>query len=670
MPATRAEQGIVNMSSEEASRGFSPLNWISRQARSVYHCQISCDDACFQPAPNQSGNEPFAAVLNRRISRRSLVKAAAVGAPLLALSTSPLGSQIFGSAPLASTASAASSTVGLVSIPHDLDDQVNVSPGYSSNVIVRWGDAVLPGAPEFNLNGQTAEAAAKQFGFNCDYNGFFPLLPGQSKRGLLAVNHEYTSGIDMFPGYDADNVTAEQVAIEIASHGMSVVEVERAEDGSWSYSPSSTHNFRITGETPMKLTGPGAGSIYTITNADPSGVDVLGMFNNCSGGRTPWGTILTAEENFHQYFGNAVNDPRAPRYGVPEAESRRHWEDFNDRFDLDQEPNEVNRHGYLVEIDPYDPTFTPRKHTAMGRFKHEAATTTLSDDGRVVVYSGDDQRFDYVYKFISNDRYNVFSRTANLDLLSTGTLFAARFNDDGTGEWLPLVAGSPQLPTWTTAGVATFTRIAADAVGATPMDRPEDIEVNPVNHRVYIALTNNTRRTVDEIDSANPRGPNTHGHILELTENGGDAASRRFTWDIFILCGDPADDEQETYFAGFDKSQLDSISAPDNFAIDLNGNLWIATDGQPSKLNQADSIYVVPTAGPERGRIRRFMTGVPRGELAGPEFTPDFETLFVSVQHPGEGDGLDEPSSTFPDGDFPRPSVVAAYKDGGGVVGT
>ncbi len=191
------------------------------------------------------------------------------------------------------------------------------------------------------------------------------------------------------------------------------------------------------------------------------------------------------------------------------------------------------------------------------------------------------------------------------------------------------------MATWTNAGIATFTREAAE-----------------------------------DVDGANPSGPNTHGHILELTENGGDPVARRFTWDIFILCGDPADSEQETYFAGFDKSELDAISAPDNLAVDLNGNLWISTDGQPSKLGQADSIYVVPTAGPERGRIRRFMTGVPKGEMAGPEFTPDFATLFVSVQHPGEGGWLAEPTSRFPDGEFPRPSVVAAYKNDGGVVGT
>lgn len=658
------------MSSDKSSGGSSPLSWIPRRARSAYHCEVSCDDACFKPVPNNSGNEPFAAILKRRISRRSLVKATIAGAPLLALSTSPLGSQIFGSAPLTNKAEAASSTVGLESIPHDNEDAINISDGYSSNVVIRWGDGVVPGAPAFSLSGQTAESAAKQFGFNCDYNGFFPLLPGQSRRGLLGVNHEYTSGVDMFPDYDADNVMAEQAAIEIASHGLSVVEVTRGEDSSWSYDASSSHNFRITGETPMSLTGPGAGSVYTITNADPTGVEVLGMFNNCSGGRTPWGTILTAEENFNQYFANAGDDTRAARYGIPEAGSRRHWEDFYDRFDMNIEPNEPNRHGYLVEVDPYDPSFTPRKHTAMGRFKHEAASVTLSDDGRAVVYSGDDQRFDYVYKFISNDRYNIFSRSANLDLLSSGTLFAAKFNDDGSGEWLPLVAGSPPLHTWTNAGIATFTRLAADAVGATPMDRPEDIEVNPINHRVYIALTNNTQRAAGAVNGANPRGPNTHGHILELTENAGDAASRRFTWDIFILCGDPSDSEQETYFAGFDQSELDSISAPDNLAVDVNGNLWISTDGQPSKLGQADAIYVVPTAGPERGRIRRFMTGVPDGEMAGPEFTPDFGTLFVSVQHPGEAGGLDEPTSTWPDGEFPRPSVVAAYKDDGGVVGT
>lgn len=660
---------------DRGGSGFSPLSWISKRSRSDYHCEISCDDQCFQPVPNQSGNEPFAAILNRRISRRALMRGVAIGAPLLAISTSPVGSQLLGSAPLTKTVDAAGSSVGLESIPHDLDDRINLSPGYSSNVVIRWGDPVVAGAPEFSLDGQTAESAAKQFGFNCDYNGFLPLYPGASDRGILVVNHEYTSGTEMFPGYDKANPTPDQMAVEIMSHGLGIVEVERARDGSWSYKADSSFNRRITGETPMMLTGPLMGHAYAQTGSDGSGMWVAGTLNNCAGGKTPWGTVLTAEENFHQYFGNgaAVDEAgqvRNSRYGVGDAVSRRQWETAYDRFDLAKEPNEVNRFGYVVEIDPYDATFTPRKHTALGRFKHEAANTTISDDGRVVVYSGDDQRFDYVYKFVSNDRFDPYNRAANFGLLESGTLYVARFNDDGSGEWLPLVAGGGSLATWTQAGISAFTRLAADAVGATPMDRPEDIEVNPVNHRVYIALTNNTKRAADGVDSANPRGPNTHGHILELTENGGDSGSRRFTWDIFIMCGDPSVDADQTYFAGFDRSQLDSISAPDNLAFDLNGNLWIATDGQPSKLDSADAVYVVPTAGPERGRIRRFMTGVPDGEVAGPEFTPDYRTLFVGIQHPGEGEGLDTPSSTFPDGDFPRPSVVALHKDDGGQIGT
>ena len=665
------------MHSETKGRGrrMPLVNWLPKRARSDYHCAISCDDSCYKPVPNQSGNEPFAAILNRRVNRRAIIRTAVAGAPILALSTTPLGSRLLGSAPLTRTAEAALSSVGITSIPHDNADQINIAQGYGTNVLIRWGDPVGRGAPAFSLNNQTAAAAAQQFGFNCDFNGFFPLYPGATERGLLAVNHEYTSGIDMFPGYDPANPTEEQVAIEIANHGMSIVEVRRARDGTWSYLPSSGFNRRVTGETVMRPTGPAAGSEFLRTSADPEGAVIRGMFNNCAGGKTPWGSVLTCEENFHQYFGHndEVGDETAKerndRYGTPGGASRRQWERVHERFDLRQEPNEIHRHGYVVEIDPHDPLFTPRKHTALGRFKHEAANTTLSDDGRVVVYSGDDERFDYLYKFVSNGRFNPYDRDSNFALLGSGTLYVAKFNDEGDGEWMPLVPQGP-LAGWTQAEICVFTRVAADLLGATPMDRPEDVEVNPVNQRVYMALTNNTRRQADAVDGANPRGPNTHGHILEITENGGDSAATRFTWDVFILCGDPANPDDGSYFAGFDQSQLDSISAPDNLAFDGNGNLWIATDGQPSKLGQADAVYVVPTAGPERGRVRRFLTGVPRGEVCGPEFTPDYRTLFVGIQHPGEGTGLETPASTFPDGDFPRPSVVAARKLDGGQIGT
>ena len=628
------------------------------------------------PAPQRKGNEPFASILDRRISRRRLVMAAAVGAPLIALSTSPLGSRIFGSAPLTNVAEAAGhlSSVGIESIPHDLEDAINVAPGYAADVLIRWGDPVAPGAPAFDLTNQTAEAAAQQFGFNCDYVGFLPLDPGSTRFGLLGVNHEYTSGGDMFPGYNAENPTAGQVAIEIANHGLSVVRVRRRTNGAWYYHRDSYYNRRITGETAMLPTGPATGSDYLKTSADPTGLDIRGMFNNCGGGKTPWGTILTCEENFHEYFANndALDEDAAARnarYGAPGGESWRKWERFESRFDLAQEPNEFNRHGFVVEIDPYDPHSTPRKHTALGRFKHEAANTTLSDDNRVVVYSGDDQRFDYMYKFVSRDRYNAYSRSSNMRLLESGTLYVAKFDDSGSGEWIPLVPEGP-LADWSLADICVFTREAADLVGATPMDRPEDIEVNPVNRRVYVALTNNTRRTAEQIDGPHPRGPNAYGHILELPENDGDAASTKFTWDIFIICGDPANEEHGAYFAGFDQSQLDSLAAPDNVAFDGAGNLWITTDGQPRSLQAADAAYVVPTAGPERGRVRRFLTGVPGGEVAGPEFTPDYTALFLAIQHPGEGDGLAEPSSTWPDGDFPRPSVIVARKLDGGVIGS
>ena len=640
------------------------------------------NDSIEAPAPHREGNEPFASILHRRISRRGLLKTAAIGAPLVALSTSPLlGARLFGGASLANVAGASGhdgggggGPVGIESIPHDLDDTVNIASGYAAEVVIRWGDPVVAGAPAFDLNNQTAAAARRQFGFNCDYVGFIPLDPGSVRFGLLSVNHEYTAGGDMFPGYDGDNPTAEQVAVEIANHGMSVVRVSRRGNGTWYYHPESYYNRRIHGETPIVPTGPAAGSAHLQTAADPTGMDIRGMFNNCGGGKTPWGTILTCEENFHQYFANndAVEETaqaRNARYGAPGGESFRKWERFERRFDLAQEPNEINRHGYVVEIDPYDPTSTPRKHTALGRFKHEAANTTLSDDNRVVVYSGDDQRFDYMYKFVSLNAFNPYNRAENLNLLEAGTLYVAKFDDSGAGEWIPLVPDGP-LAGWSLADICVFTREAADLVGATPMDRPEDIEVNPVNRRVYAVMTNNTRRTEEQVDGPNPRGPNTYGHILELTENGGDAAATTFTWDIFILCGDPANEEHGTYFAGFEQGELDSIATPDNIAFDRAGNLWVTTDGQPRALGAADASYVIPTAGPERGRLRRFMTGVPGGEVTGPEFTPDDTALFLAIQHPGERGGLDEPTSTWPDGDFPRPSVIVTRKLDGGVIGT
>jgi secreted PhoX family phosphatase len=394
---------------------------------------------------------------------------------------------------------------------------------------------------------------------------------------------------------------------------------------------------------------------------------------------------LTAEENFNQYFGNngslPATDPRKTihsRYGVESGATTRRWELYHDRFDIGKEPNEPFRFGWVVEIDPYNPSSIPKKRTALGRTKHEAATTVIAPDGRVTVYSGDDERFDYMYKFITSGKFNSASRNANMNLLDSGILYVARFKDDGTGEWLPMLpAPGSALAIWTQAEICINTRGAADALGATKMDRPEDIEYNPVNGKVYAIMTNNTNRGAANQappDKANPRATNRHGHVIELTETGNDPTSLTFRWEIFLLCGDPAVAADATFYAGFDKTRVSAISCPDNLTFDARGNLWISTDGQPSTMRVNDGIYAVPVEGPDRGYLRQFMSGPAAAEICGPEFTPNNSTLFCAIQHPGEGGSLSNLLSHWPDGgnSAPRSGVIAISKGSGGsgTVGT
>jgi uncharacterized protein len=404
--------------------------------------------------------------------------------------------------------------------------------------------------------------------------------------------------------------------------------------------------------------------------------------NNCAGGLTPWGTAVSGEENFHQYFGNGDAVPDGPvkqnhaRYGLPGGASERQWELFHDRFDLAKEPNEPLRHGWAIEIDPLDPASTPKKRTALGRNKHEGHTSFVSPSGKVAIYSGDDERFDYAYKFVTAGSYNPDDRAANLDLLDDGTLYVAKFNDDGTGVWLPLVFGEGPLTAEngfdSQGAVLVNTRQAADLLGATKMDRPEDFETNPVTGTVYLVCTNNTRRGPEgaaDVDAANPRAENANGHIIEIIEAGGDHAATEFEWDIFMLCGDPSD--ESTYFAGFPKEKVSSISSPDNITFDLAGNLWISTDGMPNNFPTNDGLFAVPVAGAERGNLKRFFTAVVGSEVSGPEFTPDNTSLFVSIQHPGEGGTFESQISTWPDGDgAPRPTVVVIQAESGGPIGS
>ena len=428
------------------------------------------------------------------------------------------------------------------------------APGYKTEILIRWGDPVLPGAPEFDPMAQPAEKQAQQFGYNNDYMGFLP-INGSSEHGLLVVNHEYTNEELMFPGLggiqDAKEVmfkdmTRELADIEMMAHRGSVLEIRKV-GGDWQVIKDSPLNRRITAATEMVLSGPVAGSDLVKTSADPSGTKVLGMLNNCGGGITPWGTWLSGEENFHGYFWGEVGDDhplakQLKRYGVPGGWYN--WGVYETRFDVTKEPNEANRYGYIVEIDPFDPSSTPRKLTALGRFKHEGAGIVLGKDGRIAVYAGDDERFDYVYKYVSNGTYDPAAGKANSQLLDEGTLYAARFDSDGEVTWLPLVYGQGPLTAENQfkdqADVLVHTRLAADAVGATKMDRPEDIDAHPSNGKVYVMLTNNTRRKAEQVDVANPRPENAFGHVIEITAADNDHSALKASWEMLIRCGDPA----------------------------------------------------------------------------------------------------------------------------------
>ncbi|TDT35322.1 hypothetical protein EV562_109263 [Streptomyces sp. BK208] len=675
--------------------------------RSAMTCRFRCGDACFHEVPNTSGNEYVGDVIAGALSRRSVMRAAAV----VTVAAAGAGAVGVAGAPSAQAAPAAGKGHGngepsgdqgarglrFTPVAPNTDDTVTVPEGYRQDVVIRWGEPILRGAPAFDPERQSARAQAGQFGYNNDFLALLPLR-GEHGRQLLVANHEYTDEVLMFRGYDPANPTREQVEIAWAAHGLSVVAVEE-ERGSGRLTPVTRHrlNRRVTATTEFRLTGPAAGSDLVKTSADRTGRKVLGTLNNCSGGTTPWGTTLHGEENFNQYFANA-SSATDKRYGIGTGATERKWERFDKRFDVAREPNEVHRFGYVVELDPYDPDSTPRKHTLLGRFKHEAATVRLTHDGRPVVYTGDDERFDYFYKFVGSKRMrhgnSRWAREHNLSLLDEGTLYVARLDGDspaievdgtgtlprdgefdGGGTWLPLVTATERGAVSHVEGmsaeeVCVFTRLAGDKVGATKMDRPEDIEPSPTTGKVYVALTNNTNRGKAGYagpDEANPRNANKHGHVLELTEHRGRADATRFGWSLFLVAGDPED--PATYFAGFPKDRVSPISCPDNVAFDDHGNLWISTDG--NALGTHDGLFGVATRGDRRGELKQFLT-VPTGaETCGP-LVQDRRVL-VAVQHPGEVDGasVERPASNWPDGPgkIVRPAVVAVWRADGRDIG-
>ncbi len=660
-------------------------------------CHYRCGDACSYPEPNTSGNEHIQAVIARSLSRRSLLRGTVGGAGALVLAGGV-------SAPAAARPRSVGTLAEHAFVPVDpnvLDDVV-VPQGYTTDLVIRWGDPVLPGAPAFDVNAQTGESAAAQFGYNCDYVGVVPLPRCGGRRALLVTNHEFTNEELMFPeGYDVE--TVKRVGIE--SHGMSAVQVQRVGDptsGRWKpVDPAaSAYNRRITGSTEFRFDGPVAGDPLVQTSADPAGTSPRGTLNNCAGGMTPWGTVLSGEENFNFYFRVVIGEVPEPtqaryrRYGLGNNGPRtRNWHTVDPRFDAMQEPNEPNRFGWIVEVDPHDPTSVPRKHSMLGRFKHEGANIAVGPDGRVAAYMGDDERGEYMYKFVSAGTVvpgkGAAARAANRELFSTGTLYAARFTGDGTedgqydgtGEWAPLASDTESfVPGMSVSEVLVFTRMAADTVLATRMDRPEDVEPNPVNKKVYAALTNNQNRgqvANQPFHEANPLtsssvrdtidGPlltatgNRNGYVLELTEDGDDPASETFSWLLFLVCGDP--EAQEVYFGGYAGDDVSPNSCPDNVAFDSIGNLWFGTDG--NALGSNDGIFRVPVQGPDRGRVSQFLTVPVGAEACGPLITDDDRTLWCAVQHPGEvtGSTFAAPASTWPHSDpFPRPSVVVAHR--------
>ena len=610
------------------------------------------------------GARVFADIVEARYSRRGFL--AGSGAAVALTMTAPMRAQTV------------SGAFSFPEIDRGQDRTHHIPEGYRLDLILRWGDALFPDSPRFDIANLSAEAQERQFGYNCDFIGYLAL---SDDRALLCVNHEYVSSHLIFPGIADGRVqTKAECAFEMAAHGGTVVEIARDDGGRWKPVLASRYNRHLTaGSTPIALSGPAAGSDRLKTQADPTGRQVIGTINNCAGGITPWGTYLMAEENFNANFRGDLPDdhPEArnhARYGVPRGWYE--WGRYFDRFDLGKAPNEPNRFGWVVEVDILDPASTPRKRTALGRFKHEGAESIVAPDGRVVIYMGDDQQFDYVYKFVTAQAYDPDDRAANMALLDDGTLYVARFEEDGRVAWLALTFGEGPLTAendfHSHADVVIEARRAADLLGATPMDRPEDVEPDLATGRVYVMLTKNKRRSDDQVDAANPRADNRFGHIIEITEPDRDFTSTTSQWTILVRCGDPADPEVG---AVWNPATSDNgwFGAPDNCAIDPKGRLWVATDGNQT-TGAADGLWGLSTQGAARGTGRAFFRAPVGAEVCGPRFTPDGKTLFLSVQHPGSdrGSRFENPSTRWPDFQTdmpPRPTVVAIQRAHYGEVG-
>ena len=614
-------------------------------------------------------------------SRRTLLRGAAASAFLAPLAGVATLSGCATGGPGASSGP----LLGFKSVPIGNADTVVVPEGYTVQVIAPWGDPVgLSGEnPAFKPDGSNT-AAEQEAQLRMHHDGIHYFAQNGSQSGLLVMNHEYVDDGLLHP--DGNKTwNAAKVRKAQAAHGVSVIEVAQ-KDGRWEVVRPSPWARRITASTPMAVSGPAAGHALMKTAADATGRRVLGTLNNCASGITPWGTYLTCEENFIFYFkGPDEPDAHQRRWGLRKGDPVGYrWHEHDARFDATRNPNEPNRFGWVVEIDPNNPSATPVKRTALGRAAHEGATTVLTKAGKAVVYMGEDARFEYIYKFVSRDAVKPGGAAANASLLDHGTLYVARFDADGRGRWIALTHGTGPLTAangFADVGeVMIKTRQASDLLGATKMDRPEWIDVDKQGW-VYCTLTNNSNRggkDMPAVDAANPRANNTLGHIIRWKEDG-DHDGTAFQWNHFVLAGDTFNERAEA--KGNVKG--DAFGCPDGLWVDARGVMWIQTDMSTSAMGKGDLATLgnnaMLAADPTTGEVRRFLVGPIGCEITGATATPDGRTMFINIQHPGESPSeRSDPAapqriSNWPDKQpvgRPRSATVVIRKRDGGLIGT
>ncbi|ARU86942.1 PhoX family phosphatase [Pseudomonas sp. M30-35] len=620
------------------------------------------------------------------ISRRRFISAGALcGAAMF------LGGNLLSRSVLAASVGSANSTLlGFDSIAISTADTITLPAGYKSSVLISWGQPLLANGPAFDPTSKDSAAAHEvQFGDNNDGMSFFPFADDEN-RALMAINNEYTNYRYLLE-HGGLPKSSEEVHKALASEGLSVIEVQKI-SGKWQFVQGSKYNRRIHGNTPISVSGPAAGHDLLKTADDRTGKHVLGTFQNCANGKTPWGTYLTCEENFDDCFGSTDPaqqfDEAQLRYGASITGDGNDWHLHTPRFDMAKNPNEFNRHGWIVEIDPFDPQSTPIKRTALGRFKHENAAFTETKDGRAVVYMGDDERGEFIYKFISKDKIKRGKgRDAvkhNQHILDQGTLYVARFDagdknpnlPKGHGRWVELTFGKNGLDASngfnSQAEVLIHARLAASTVAATRMDRPEWLVVSPKDGQVYCTLTNNIKRgQADQpVNGPNPRENNIYGQILRWREANDDHASTAFTWDLFVVAGNPVVHAGQPTAGSTNITPQNMFNSPDGLSFDDAGRLWIQTDGDSSNAGDYAGMgnNQMLCADPDTGEIRRFMVGPVGCEVTGIAFAPDQRTMFVGIQHPGENGGSSFPEH-LPNGK-PRSSVMVITREDGGIIGT